>query len=138
MQAAFGALIWSLKFFFDFEVIFPMLFQLGTEKSTVLFHYKWQNSALVLDRHLVQPYGYLKGPHRAGKEPSWRSFEVSMWFYEVSIKYQSWVLSFLVKYYCRFFCTQLKLHVEDDLEIKKNCRDQIRSTNDPCMQKFES
>ena len=50
MQAAFGTLIWSLDLFFDFEVVFHVLFQLGTEESTR--YGQISISALGLDRDL--------------------------------------------------------------------------------------
>ena len=112
-------LIWSLQFFFDFEVIFHMLFQFGTEESAGCGQIHRNNSALVLNRHPIEPHKYLIWPHGAVIEPYIRSYEVSMRFYEISIKYQSWVVSVNLSTSSRFFCTKLKLHVEDDLEIKK-------------------
>ena len=138
MQGSFMHLIWSLQFFLDFEVIFHMLFQFGTEEFAGCGQIHRNNSALVLNRHPIEPHKYLIWPHGAVIEPYIRSYEVSMRFYEISIKYQSWVVSVNLSTSSRFFCTKLKLHVEDDLEIKKNCRDQIRCINDPYMQKFES
>ena len=136
MQGSFWHLIWSLHFFY-FEVIFHMLFQFGTEESAGCGQIHRNNSALVLDRNLIEAHRYLIWPYVGFYHCSMRSYEVFMWFYGMSIKYQSWVVSVNLSTSSRFFCTKLKLHVEDDLEIKK-CRDQIRCINDPCMQKFES
>ena len=112
-------LIWSLHFFLDFEVIFHMLFKFCTEESAGCGQIHRNNSALVLNRHPIEPHKYLIWPHGAVIEPYIRSYEVSMHFYEMSIKYQSWVVSVNLTTSSRFFCTKLKYHVEDDLEIKK-------------------
>ena len=136
--------------FFYFEVIFHMIFQFGTKESAGCGQIHRNNSALVLDRNLIEAHIYLIWPYVGFYHCSMRSYEVFMWFYGMSIKYQSWIVSvnlststkaelFLwICPFCEFVYTKLKLHVEDDLEIKKKCRDQIRCINDPCMQKFES
>ena len=105
----------------------PMQFQFGKEESAGCGQIHRNNSALVLDRNLIEAHRYLIWPYVGFYHCSMRSYEVFMWFYGMSIKYQSWVVSVNLSKSSRFFCTKLKLHVEDDLEIKKKLQESLHA-----------
>ena len=100
------------NFFFDFEVIFHMLFQFGTEESAGCGQIHRNNSDLVLNRHPIEPHKYLIWPHGAVIEPDIRSYEVSMRFYVIFIKYQSWVVSVNLSTYIYTFLSYFNMFLK--------------------------
>ena len=83
MQGSFMHLIWSLQIFLDFEVIFHMLFQFGTEESAGFGQIHRNNSALVLNRHPIEPHMTSWSSDRTPHKFIWGIYALLWDFYQV-------------------------------------------------------